>query len=251
MALGVPSSRRWLSSRVLPASKLFTSRPDEPVRLRMGPTRQEGLPPRTVQASLVAAAAAHPDVVAMAVRRANGGAGAWEEWTYEQYLHDARTAAAGMRALGLARFRGVGILGHNSPEWFLSYLGAVFAGGLTVGIYATSSPAAVAHVCAHAPVEVLAVPDAAELERVTAGRSVEEALPSVKAVVLTEPGATVTRQMAAATWGKKAMTWKDLMSLGESTGLDEIRKLEEEQAANQACSLVYTSGTTGIPKGLF
>ncbi len=49
-------------------------------------------------------------------------------------------------ALGLGQFNGVGILGPNCPQWFLSGVGAVFAGGLSVGVYNTSSPEMVSYV---------------------------------------------------------------------------------------------------------
>ena len=41
--------------------------------------------------------------------------------------------------LGLERYHGVAIIGFNSPEWFISYLAGVFAGGLSTGVYTTNS----------------------------------------------------------------------------------------------------------------
>ena len=54
--------------------------------------------------------------------------------------------AKGFLALGLSPFGGVGILTPNCPEWFFSGLGAVFAGGLSVGVYNTSSPEMVSYI---------------------------------------------------------------------------------------------------------
>jgi len=65
--------------------------------------------------------------------------GKWEEWTYTEYLETNRNTARAFLSLGLDKFHGVGILGHNSPEWMFSSCGAIFAGGLSVGIYSTSS----------------------------------------------------------------------------------------------------------------
>jgi len=48
---------------------------------------------------------------------------------------DTRTVAKAFIKLGLEPHHSVGILGFNSPEWFLSDLGAVFAGGIATGIY--------------------------------------------------------------------------------------------------------------------
>ena len=57
------------------------------------------------------------------------------KWTYEQYMQDVRTAAKGFLELGLERFHTVGILGYNSPEWVISHVAAVHAGGFAMGIY--------------------------------------------------------------------------------------------------------------------
>ena len=46
-----------------------------------------------------------------------------------------RTAAKGFIALGLERFHTVGILGYNSPEWVISHVASVHAGGFGMGIY--------------------------------------------------------------------------------------------------------------------
>ena len=43
--------------------------------------------------------------------------------------------------LGLTPLHGVGIMAHNHPNWFVSSLASIFAGGLSCGIYTTNSPA--------------------------------------------------------------------------------------------------------------
>lgn len=48
--------------------------------------------------------------------------------------------------IGLERFHSVGILGFNAPEWLIAQNGAIFAGGLSVGIYTTNSPEACKYV---------------------------------------------------------------------------------------------------------
>ena len=71
----------------------------------------------------------------MAVKRN----GEWISWTYEEYFAASRAAARGLLAVGLERQRGVGIMGFNSPEMMFSFMASVFAGGLSCGIYPTSS----------------------------------------------------------------------------------------------------------------
>ena len=59
-------------------------------------------------------------------------------WTWSEYHQDVRTAAKAFISLGMKRFQSVCILGFNSPEWFMSAVGAIFAGGFSCGIYPTN-----------------------------------------------------------------------------------------------------------------
>ena len=78
----------------------------------------------------------YPDKTALAVKRG----GEWLKWSYKQYHSDSRTIAKAFVKLGLERHHSVGILGFNAPEWFIAQAGAIFAGGLSCGIYTTNSP---------------------------------------------------------------------------------------------------------------
>ena len=63
------------------------------------------------------------------------------------------------RVLGLQPLNGVGIMANNCPEWFLCSIGAIFAGGLSCGIYTTNSPQTVSYITQHAPLDVLVFED--------------------------------------------------------------------------------------------
>lgn len=54
--------------------------------------------------------------------------GQWKNWTYDEYYRDVRQVARAFIKLGLEAYHGVGIIGFNSPEWFISDLAAIFAG---------------------------------------------------------------------------------------------------------------------------
>jgi hypothetical protein len=63
--------------------------------------------------------------------------GVWQTWTYREYHEDVLTAAKAMIHYGLEPYHSVGILGFNSPEWFIADLAAIFAGGFASGICAS------------------------------------------------------------------------------------------------------------------
>ena len=58
--------------------------------------------------------------------------GKWVTWSYEQYHAEATRAAKSMIRLGLQEHHGVGIIGFNSPEWHISYLGCILVSSVMI-----------------------------------------------------------------------------------------------------------------------
>ncbi|ELK27611.1 Long-chain-fatty-acid--CoA ligase ACSBG1 [Myotis davidii] len=107
--------------------------------------------------------------------------GSWERITYAQYYLQARQAAKGFLKLGLERAHSVAILGFNSPEWFFSAVGTVFAGGIVTGIYTTSSPEACQYIARDCRANIIVVDAQKQLEKIL---KIWENLPHLKAVVM-------------------------------------------------------------------
>nr|XP_020022125.1 long-chain-fatty-acid--CoA ligase ACSBG2-like [Castor canadensis] len=163
----------------------------------------------------------------------------WEMMSFTQYYAACRKAAKALIKLGLERFHGVGILGFNSVEWFIAALGAIMAGGLCVGIYATNSAEACQYVISHAKVNVLLVENNQQLKKIL---SISESRrETVKAIVqYKEP--TTSRD--------NLYSWDDFMELGNSIPDIQLDGIMLSQRANQCAVLIYTSGTVGKPKGV-
>ena len=87
---------------------------------------------------------------------------------------ETRTVAKAFIKLGLKRHHSVGILGFNSPEWFLADLGAVFAGGIATGIYPTNSTEACKFIAENCRANIFVVEDEKQLEKIY---SVKDQLP--------------------------------------------------------------------------
>ncbi|OWK11896.1 hypothetical protein Celaphus_00003278, partial [Cervus elaphus hippelaphus] len=138
--------------------------------------------------------------------------GKWDVLNYNQYYEACRKTARAMLKLGLEPFHSVGILGFNSIEWILAALGATFAGGFCVGIYATNSADACEYVITHAKVNILLVENGAQLQKI--------------------------------------LSWDDFLELGSSIPDAQLDQIIKSQKANQCAVIIYTSGTTGQPKGV-
>ena len=236
--LPVVSSVRLVSrlgpDRVLPANSLTTTWPDGSVIIRKYDHESSDYPPKSVYTMLQETLARVPDRTALAVKRD----GVWVKWTYSEYIEDILTVAKAFIHLGLKKSHAVGILGFNNPEWHISNIAAVVAGGLATGIYTTNSPDAVRYVAEHSRANILVVENQEQLDKISTFREKLDHLETVIQFSGTpEPDSDV-------------ISWDELLEVGRSVDDSVLQERLQQQAVNQPCMLVYTSGTTGNPKGV-
>ncbi|XP_054395424.1 long-chain-fatty-acid--CoA ligase ACSBG2 isoform X5 [Pongo abelii] len=163
----------------------------------------------------------------------------WEILNFNQYYKACQKAAKSLIKLGLERFHGVGILGFNSAEWFITAVGAILAGGLCVGIYATNSAEACQYVITHAKVNILLVENDQQLQKILS--IPQSSLEPLKAII---------QYRLPMKKNNNLYSWDDFMELGGSIPDTQLEQVIESQKANQCAVLIYTSGTTGMPKGV-
>ena len=130
-------------------------------------------------------------------------------------------------------------MGNNNPYWFASSLGAIFAGGLSCGIYLTNSAETVKYICHQAPLDLMVLQNELLLENLK--RQEPQLCEVIKCFILMEPSKNVNNN--------SVINWNDLIDIGEPVSDEVLIKKKNDQAVNQACMLMYTSGTTGPPKG--
>ncbi|KAM7140506.1 long-chain-fatty-acid--CoA ligase ACSBG2 isoform 1-T5 [Molossus nigricans] len=165
----------------------------------------------------------------------------WETLNFNQYYEACRKAAKALIKLGLERFHGVGILGFNSVEWFIASLGAILAGGLCVGIYATNSAEACQYVIAHSKVNILLVENDLQLQKILS--IPQDKLETLKAIIQYKLPMNESNK-------NNLYSWDDFMELGSSISNSQLDQIIASQKANQCAVLIYTSGTMGNPKGV-
>ncbi|XP_026924115.2 long-chain-fatty-acid--CoA ligase ACSBG1 isoform X3 [Acinonyx jubatus] len=212
---------------------LWTTRADGRVHLRVHPTCPQ--PPYTVHQMFHEALDKYRDLSALGCKRQ----GVWEHISYSQYYLLARRTAKGFLKLGLERAHSVAILGFNSPEWFFSAVGTVFAGGIVTGIYTTSSSEACQYIAHDSRANIIVVDTQKQLEKIL---KIWKNLPHLKAVV--------TYREAPARKMARVYTMDEVMGLGDELPEETLDAVISAQQPNQCCVLIYTSGTTGSPKGV-
>lgn len=217
-----------------PEEALWTTRADGRVRLRVDPSCPQQ-PSYTVHQMFCEALDKYGHLHALGFKRQ----GSWEHISYSHYYLLARKAAKGFLKLGLERAHSVAILGFNSPEWFFSAVGTVFAGGIVTGIYTTSTPEACQYIAHDCRANVIVVDTQKQLEKIL---KIWKNLPHLKAVVTY--GEPPPERIA------NVHTMEEFMELGDQVPEADLDTIISAQQPNQCCVLVYTSGTTGSPKGV-
>lgn len=220
--------------RVLPANSHSTTWPDGAVEIRFSDrTPGARATPISIWTMLENTVKRVPNRTALCVKRNDE----WVKWTYAEYQDDCKSAAKAFIKLGLKRFHSVGILGFNAPEWHISAVAAVLAGGLTAGIYTTNSMDATRYVAEHSRANIMVVEDEEQYAKI---ESCWDRLPHLQTVV----------QYTGFPRSPGVLSWQKLIEIGRAEPDSVLQERLQQQAVNQACTLVYTSGTTGNPKAV-
>ncbi len=128
----------------------------------------------------------------------------------------------------------------NRPAWVLTDLAVQALGAVTVGVYPTSPATEVGYVLAHSESVVLVAEDE---EQVDKALEVRDRLPELRRIVVIDPrGLDVSAD-------ELLMTFAELEALGEGAGVDDLASRAERLDPAMTALIVYTSGTTGPPKG--
>ncbi len=164
--------------------------------------------------------------------------GQWTDVSHRDVLERVHALAHGLRELKLAKTDRVAILSENRLEWAVADLAIQFAGGVTVPIYPTLIQSQVEYILKDAEVRIAFVSTKMQAAKIAALRA---QLPLLERVIAFDQDAA----------GSGADSFHDLRERGLArASTKSAAEMAGEMAPTDWASIVYTSGTTGEPKGV-
>ena len=169
--------------------------------------------------------------------------GAWQQATWTENQAIVNSLIAGLDALGAQRGDVIGILSNTRWEWMAADWAILGLGATTVTVYPSNLPPTVAYILGNAHARFVFAENPAQYQKLT---SIRDQLPEVRKVILFEGAETLGDDP----W---VMSFDALRTLSNRSAA-EADAFAAERAASIApedlATLVYTSGTTGQPKGV-
>jgi len=173
----------------------------------------------------------------------------WTKWTWKSYRDEVRSMAKTFLKLGFKQFDTVNIWGFNAPEWTMSAMAAMYAGGKSGGIYPTDTPDTAAYKVVHSGGAIITVEGRAQFDKLVGALNERKDAKHVKAFIswLDVPAEGETTKIEGC--GEMPfLSWKAALGLGKD--MDDTALNMDAIKPGHCCAIIYTSGTTGEPKGV-
>ncbi len=170
--------------------------------------------------------------------------GIWQEITWSEFWQSVLDAAHGLLALGINEGDRVSIHSEDRPEWVILDMATIAVRAITVGLYPTNPAAEVEYLLSDSGSVVHLAEDQEQADKVM---EVIGSLPHLRTIIHIEP-----RGFRKWRDDERFVSWDDFIDLGRRHREDNpglVEHIMARASGDDVITLVYTSGTTGPPKG--
>jgi len=169
--------------------------------------------------------------------------GLWKRFTWKEYYEKVQFFSLGLVSLGLEKGDKVSLLGESKPQVFWSELAAMAVGAVAVGVFTDCIPSEVKFYLEHSDSKFVVAQDQEQVDKVL---QIEDQLPLLKKVIYWDP---------IGLWfydNPILIHFDQVLELGREFEINNpglFEKMVDEGNGEDIAVIVYTSGTTSIPKG--
>ena len=173
--------------------------------------------------------------------------GIWQTWSWGDTLEEVRAFSLGLQELGLKKGDHIAILGANRPRLYFTFAAAQALGAIPVPVYADSTADELAYILEHANAKFVLAEDQEQVDKVL---EISEQLPDLTDVIYDDPKG-LRDYDSTHLHDFERIQERGLTALANDAGreqawLDGIRQCNGSDIG----VMLYTSGTTGKPKGV-
>lgn len=169
--------------------------------------------------------------------------GIWQPTSWREWLQISKEIAYGLRAVGFMPGDVASIVANAVPDWIYADMGILCAGGVSSGIYPTDASAQIEYLVNDSTTRVIFAEDEEQLDKILACRA---RCPSLQRIVVFD------MEGLSGFSDDMVMSLDEFRALGRNhmVGREALwQEMIDSRSAGDLAILVYTSGTTGPPKG--